>query len=56
VLIVQDCLADVISNTTTEADQLAAIHAKLANWLHVLFDDGSIEKAFKKSHLDSGME
>jgi len=56
VLIVQDCLADVIANATTEADQLAAIHTKFTTWLHALFDDGSLEKAFKKSHLDSGMK
>jgi hypothetical protein len=56
ILVVRDCLAEVISNARAEADQLVAIHTKLANWLHVLFDDGSLEKAFKKSRLDSGMK
>jgi hypothetical protein len=54
VLIVQDCLADVIENANTLEDQLAAIHGRLTTWLRVLFDDGSLEKAFKKCGLDSG--
>ena len=55
-LIIQECLADVIGGAETQADQLVAIHERLGTWLHVLFDDGTLERAFKKCHLDSGMK
>jgi hypothetical protein len=55
VLVVRDCLGDVIANAKIEGTQLEAIHKTLTAWLHVLFDDGLLEKAFKKCHLDSGM-
>lgn len=56
VLIVRECLADVIENAKTVDDQLAATHGRLTDWLRVLFDDGSLEKAFKKCGIDSGMK
>ncbi|MFH0938736.1 MAG: hypothetical protein V1899_05590 [Planctomycetota bacterium] len=54
-LIVRDCLADVIKDTQSSSDQLNAIHSKLVAWLEILFKDGKLEAAFKKSSLDSGM-
>lgn len=56
VLIVRDCLADVIGKAKTQADQLVAIHERLGTWLHVLFDDGTLERAFKKCGLNSGIK
>jgi hypothetical protein len=54
-LIVRDCLADVIENAKTEAEQLEAIHKKLTTWLDILFSDGKIEKALQQPSLDLGM-
>jgi hypothetical protein len=54
VLILRECLADVIDNAKTQAHQLMAIHNRLSTWLGVLFDDGSLEKALKKCGLNSG--
>lgn len=56
ILIVRDCLGDVIDNVKTEGDQLTAIHKKLTTWLEILFKDGKLENGFKKSFLDSGMK
>ncbi len=55
VLIAQECLGDVIQRAETPDDQLTAIHKTATDWLRVLFDDGKLERAFKKSRLDSGM-
>lgn len=55
VLIVQECLADVIGDARTQAEQLVAIHLRLCTWLRLLFDDGTLESAFKKCGLNSGM-
>jgi len=55
VLIARDCLADVIADANTARDQLALIHDRLTTWLKILFNDGSLEDAFMKSGLDSGM-
>ena len=55
-LIVRDCLADVIKDAQSSTDQLNAIHNKLTGWLEILFADGKLEAAFKKSSLDSGMK
>jgi hypothetical protein len=55
VLIARDCLANVISDASTAADQLNLIHERLTTWLKILFKDGTLEGAFKKSGLDSGM-
>lgn len=56
VLIVRDCLGDVIAGTTTEGEQLEAIHKRLTTWLQVLFGNGVLEKAFGVCGLDSGMK
>lgn len=56
VLIVRDCLADVLGDTTATDDQLAAVHARLAGWVRVLFENGDLEGAFKTCKLDSGMK
>lgn len=56
VLIVRDCLADVIDNAKTEARQLTAIYRRLTIWLEVLFKDGELENAFRKTSLKSGMK
>ncbi len=56
VLVVRDCLADVIANAKSEADQLMVIHHRLTTWLEVLFRDGKLETGFRKSSLDSGMK
>jgi hypothetical protein len=56
VLIVQECLADVIEDAKTQAGQLVAIHDRLSTWLRVLFRDGTLEKAFARCGLNSGMK
>jgi hypothetical protein len=56
IMIVRDCLGDVIGNSKTEADQLVVVQQRLSTWLDVLFKDGRLEKAFKKCGLDSGMK
>jgi len=56
VLIVQDCLADVIDKAKGEPEQLTAIHKKLTTWLEILFKDGKLEDGLKASGLDSGMK
>lgn len=56
VLIVRECLADVIDGTHTAAEQLEKILKQFEKWLRVLFHDGKLEEAFRKSGLDSGME
>jgi hypothetical protein len=56
ILIVHDCLADVIEGAKTEVEQLGAIHKRLTRWLEILFKDGELETAFKTSGLDSGMK
>jgi hypothetical protein len=56
VVIIRDCLGDVIEDVKSEADQLAVIHKKISTWLKVLFEDGMLENAFKRSGLDSGMK
>lgn len=54
-LIVRDCLGDVIRDRETQADQLTAIANKLARWLKILFEDGKLEEGFRKGGLHSGM-
>jgi hypothetical protein len=56
VLIMQDCLGDVIATAKTEGEQLEVIHKRLMTWLQVLFGDGVLEKALKACRLDSGMK
>lgn len=56
VLIVRDCLADVIKNEESESGQLMAIHKRLTSWLGILFNDGKLETAFRKVSLDSGLK
>jgi hypothetical protein len=56
VLIVRECLAEVIGSAKTEAEQLTAIHGRLTTWLQELFKDRQLEKAFKKTPLNSGMK
>jgi hypothetical protein len=56
IMIVRECLADVIGDAKTEADQLAVIHNRLSTWLDVLFKDGRLEKALEECGLDSGMK
>ena len=55
-LIVRDCLGDVIGQAKSQAVQLTAIYKKLTTWLEILFKDWRIEDAFKKMGLDSGMK
>ena len=56
VLIVRDCLADVLGGAAATDGQLTAIHARLVGWLRVLFGGGDLEGALKKCKLDSGMK
>lgn len=56
VLIVRECLADVINGKSSAQEQLEVIHKRLITWLGVIFDDCKLEKAFKKCRLDSGMK
>jgi len=55
VVIIRECLGDIIEKAETEADQIIAIHSRLESWLRALFGDGKLEKSFKKVELDSGM-
>jgi hypothetical protein len=55
ILIARSCLADVISSATTQEEQAEAVYNTLKAWGEILFDDGLLEKAFKKAGLDSGM-
>jgi hypothetical protein len=54
-LIARCCLADVIAQSATEAEQVKRVHHKLESWIKVLFADGKLESAFKKAGLTSGM-
>ena len=54
-LIVRECLGDVIEGADTQLDQLKAVYAKLIRWLDILFKDGKLEEGFRKAGLDSGM-
>jgi hypothetical protein len=54
-LIVRNCLGDVIEKVKTPQEQLEVIYQTFKNWVEILFDDGALEKAFKKAGLDSGM-
>lgn len=56
VMICRECLGNVIEDVKNLDDQLGAIHERLTTWLQVLFEDGTLEKAFKRSGLDSGMK
>jgi hypothetical protein len=56
IMIVRECLGDVICDAKTEADQLAVIHQRLSTWVDVLFKDGRLEKALAKCGLDSGLK
>ncbi len=56
VLIVRECLGDLIERAKTEGEQLETIYKRLTSWLQVLFEDGILEDAFKKCQLDSGMK
>lgn len=56
VLIVRDCLADVIGNAKTVDQQLDAIHSRLASWLQDLFKDGRLDRALIRSGLNSGVK
>jgi hypothetical protein len=56
VLIIQQCLGDLIEGAASESEQLAAIYKRLTKWLTVLFGDGQLEKSLKKCRLDSGMK
>jgi hypothetical protein len=55
-LIVRDCLADVIADASTEQDQLIRIHDRLHAWLTTLFADGELEAAFRQTPLSAGLE
>jgi hypothetical protein len=55
VLMVQDCLADVIGKEKDASDQLSEIYTRLNIWLEILFKDGKLEEGFQASGLDSGM-
>jgi len=54
-LIVRSCLGDVIAKAATQQEQLEAIHKIVKSWGETLFEDGSLEKAFKCAAVDSGM-
>lgn len=51
-VIVQKCLAEIIKNAETEADQHDAIYQFLQDHLTILFGDGTLEAALKASGLD----
>jgi hypothetical protein len=54
-LMVRSCLGDVIEKATSQQAQLDAIYQTVSGWGKALFSDGTLEKAFKRAGLDSGM-
>jgi len=54
-LVVRECLADVLERASGTDDQLGAVHRRLCRWLETLFGDGRLEEAFGKTVLSSGL-
>lgn len=54
-ILVRTSLWDVIANAANESEQLEIVFAHLKRWLQVLFEDGELERVFRKTGLDSGM-
>jgi hypothetical protein len=48
-LVLQSSLADVIASRKTEEQQVHAIYERFSEWGHVLFDDGTLESAFRET-------
>lgn len=54
-LIIRSCLGNIIEKAVSQQGQLEAIYQTVEEWGKILFNDDTLEMAFKRAGLDSGM-